>query len=68
MTTGPATATTSARQDGSPNPMATHAARRRPGRIVTSTVIATATTGTAMLISGAIPACGSARAIVNASR
>ena len=68
MANGPTTATTSARQDGNPNPTAAHAARRRPGRIVTSTVIATATTGTAMLISGAMPACGSARAIDNASR
>ena len=68
MAIGPTTATTSARQEGSPNPTAAHAARRSPGRVVTSTVTATATTGTAMLISGAIPACGSARAIASASR
>ena len=68
MTTGPTTATTSARQDGSPNPTSAHAARRRPRRTVTSTVTATATTGTAMLINGAMPACGRARAIASASR
>lgn len=67
MTTGATTATSNARQDGSPNPTSAHAARRCPRGSVPSTVIATATTGTKMLISGAIPARGSAIAIASAS-
>ncbi len=67
MTNGPTTATSSSRHDGHPNPTSAHTARRSPRRTVASTVTATATTGTAMLISGAMPACGSASAIASAS-